>query len=235
MSVIIGGGTTIVSSQFPNGGIVSVNFSFQPTVQRLFELGSFGVYDSFVQSVRTIQLNLYGSRPSGDGGSLPIDVTPSTSCIDANAVNITVNPASCVTTLTPFAEDYFLTSYSYQKDNLGYGQEAWSLTSKPIIDSYSGDIVMLRTGFAEGTINTGDGTMDPIDMGMVIDETGSNDSSGNPIQGETGSVQAGGIGNFDIVRNIIATQVGGSVGNSTAIDGLTGNASISIAMTPVFL
>jgi hypothetical protein len=235
VAVIIGGGTTIVSTQFPNGGVVSVNFNFQPSVQRLYQLGSFAVYDSFVQSVRTIQINLYGSRADGAGGSLPIDVTPSTTCIDANAVNITVNPASCVTTLTPFSEDYFLTSYSYQKENLGYGQESWSLTSKPILPSYSGNIVMLRTGFAEGTINTGPGTMDAPDMGMVIDNTSSNDSTGNPIQGETGSVQAGGIGNFDIQRNIIATQVGGSIGYIPSIDGLTGNASVSIAMTPVFL
>jgi hypothetical protein len=235
MSVIIGGGTTIVSNQFPNGGIVSVNFSYQPTVQRLYELGSFTPYDSFVQSVRTIQINVYGSKPSGDGGSVPLDVTPSTSCIDANAVNITVNPASCVASLLPFAEDYFLTSYSYQKANFAHGQEAWSLTSKPIIESYTGDIVMLRTGFAEGTINVGDGTMDSLDQGIVIDETGSNDSLGSEIQGETGSVQAGGIGNFDIVRNIIATQVGGSVGSSPSIDGRTGNASVSITMTPVFL
>lgn len=77
--------------------------------------------------------------------------------------------------------------------------------------------------------------MDAPDMGMVIDNTSSNDSTGNPIQGETGSVQAGGIGNFDIQRNIIATQVGGSIGYIPSIDGLTGNASVSIAMTPVFL
>jgi len=234
MAVIIGGGTTVVSTQFTSGGIVSVNFSFQPTVERLFQLGSFDVYDSFVQSVRTIQLNLYGSRADGAGGSNPIDVTPSTSCVDANPVNITVNPASCVASLTPFVDDYFLTSYSYQKANLGYGQESWSLTSKPVVPSYNGNIFMLRTGFAEGTIETGDGTMLPLDMGVVVNDASSNDSSNNPIQGETGSVQAGGIGTYSVQRNIIASQVGGSVGYSNSTDGLTGNANIGITVTPVF-
>lgn len=236
MAVIIGGGTTVVSTQFPNNGILSVNFGFQPNVQRLYQLGSFSPYDTFVQSTRTIQLNVYGSRPDGAGGSVALDVTPSTSCVDAGSVSITVNPASCVTTLTPFTEDYFVTSYSYQKDNLGYGQEAWSFTSKPIIPTYGGDIVMLR-GIAEGTIATGDGTMSAAQMGVVIDETASNDSNGANIEGENGGVQAGspGVGNFDIQRYIIATTIGASIGLNTAIDGLTGQASINIPTTPVFL
>jgi hypothetical protein len=140
-----------------------------------------------------------------------------------------------VGTITPFAEDYFLTSYSYQKENLGYGLESWSLTSKPIVPSYGGTIVMLRTGFAEGTISTGDGFMTSTQMGVTVDETGSNDSSGNPIQGESGSVQAGGIGDFQIQRNIVATEVGGSLGFTDAINGLAGTASVSVSMTPVFL
>lgn len=205
-------------------------------MQRLYQLGSFSPYDTFVQSTRTLQLNVYGSRPDGSGGSVALDITPSTSCVDAGTVTVTVNPASCVTSLTPFVEDYFVTSYSYQKDHLGYGQESWSFTSRPVIPSYTGTIVMLR-GIAEGTVATGDGTMSPAQMGVTIDETGSNDSLGAPIQGESGGVQAGspGIGEYNIQRSIIATSVGGSIGLDPTIDGLTGNASVSVQMTPVFL
>jgi hypothetical protein len=236
MSVIIGAGTTVVSTQFPNGGIASVNFGFQPNVQRLWQLGSFTPYDSFVQSTRTIQITVYGSNASGAGGSAPLSVAPSVSCTDADGVTITVNPASCTGSILPFAETYFATSYSYQKENIGYGQESWSFTSRPILSNYNGNIVMLR-GIAEGTIATGDGVMTSSQMGVTVDETGSNDSLGAPIQGENGGVQAGtpGLGNFDIQRFIIATSVGGSMGFHTSIDGLSGNASVTIPMTPVFL
>jgi hypothetical protein len=215
---------------------VSVQFGFNPQVERLYELGSFTPYDSFVQKTRTLTLNVYGKRPDGAGGSNPIDVSPSTSCVDAGTVSITVNPASCVGSLLPFIENYFLTGYSYQKDNLGYGQETWSFTSKAIIPGFTGTIVMLR-GIAEGQIATGDGQMSSTQMGVVVDETASNDSLGANIEGESGSVQAGtpGLGNFDIQRFVIVTEVGGSIGKNSSIDGLTGQANISIPMTPVFI
>lgn len=236
MAVIISAGTTIVSTQFPNGGILSASFGFQPNVQRLYQLGSFDPYDTQVQRTRTLQLNVYGSRPDGAGGSVALDVSPSVSCVDAGTVNITVNPASCVSSLTPFANDYFVTSYGYQKDNIGYGQESWSFTTRPIIDSFTGTIVMLR-GIAEGTVATGDGTMNAADMGVTINESASNDSLGAQIEGENGSIQAGnpGVGSFDIQRHVVVTQVGNSVGKNTTIDGLTGQASINIPMTPVFI
>lgn len=213
-----------------------MQFGFNPQVDRLFELGSFSPYDSFVQKTRTITLNVYGERPDGGGGSNSLDVSPSVSCVDAGTVNITVNPASCVGSLLPFIEDYFVTGYSYQKDNLGYGQESWSFTSKPSIPGFTGTIVMLR-GIAEGQIATGDGQMTSTQMGVTVDETASNDSLGANIEGESGSVQAGspGLGTFDIQRFVIATSVGSSIGKNTSIDGLTGQASIQIPITPVFI
>lgn len=222
------------STQFP-GGIVSVNFGFQPTVNRLWQLGSFTPYDTEVTTTRTLQLGIYGQRSDGSGGSQALDVSASTSCVDANSLAITVNPASCVASLLPFNNDYFITSYSYSKDNLGYGQESWSLTTAPDVPGYTGTITMLR-GIAEGTISTGDGVMTAAQMGVVVDESSSNDSLGNQIEGETGSVTAGspGIGNYEVSRYVIVTQVGASIGKSDDIDGRSGQASIQIPMTPVY-
>lgn len=236
MAVIIGASTTVVSTQFPNGGILSVSFGFQPSVQRLYQLGSFTPYDTSVQRTRSLQLSVYGERADGAGGSVQLDITPSTTCVDTGTINITVNPGSCVGSLIPFIDDYFATSYSYQKENIGYGQESWSFTTRPVIPGYTGTIVMLR-GIAEGTIATGPGVMSAADMGVVIDEIGSNDALGAPIEGDNGSVQAGtpGIGNYDIQRFIIATAVGGSIGKNTSVDGFSGQASVNIPMTPVFL
>lgn len=119
---------------------------------------------------------------------------------------------------------------------MGYGQESWSFTTRPILSNYTGNIVMLR-GIAEGTVSTGPSSMTPEQMGVEVDETASNDASGQPIEGESGSVSAGspGLGNFDYQRYIIATAVGGSMGLNTSIDGFSGTASVSIPMTPVFL
>lgn len=236
MGVIIGSGSTVTSPQFPNGGILSVSFGFNPQVQRLYELGSFSPYDSTVQKTRTIQINVYGKKASGAGGSATMDISPSTTCEDAGAVSITVTPASCLTSLLPFTGTYFLTGYSYQKDQLGYGQESWSFTSKPIISGYTGTIVMLR-GIAEGTISTGAGVMAASEMGVVINEAASNDAYGANIEGESGSVSAGtpGLGNYDIQRYIIATTVGASTGSGALVDGYAGQANIQIPMTPVYV
>jgi len=151
-------------------------------------------------------------------------------------VNIRVSPASCVGSLSDFIADYFLTSYSYSKDNLGTGQETWALTSKPDIPGFGGTIVMLR-GIPEGTIATGAGIMTPAQMGVAIDEIASNDSFGAPIEGDNGSVQAGtpGIGNYDVQRYIIPTAVGGSIGKNSSVDGYSGAASVSIQMNPIYL
>lgn len=203
-------------------------------MERLYQLGSFDPYDTSVTRTRTLNIVAYGSKPDGSGGTQQHDVSASTSCVDAGTINVTVNPASCVGNLLPFANDYFVNSYSYQKDNLGYGQETWGMTTKPILSSFTGTITMLR-GPAEGTIATGDGVMTAAQMGVVVNESASNDTNGE-ITGESGSVQAGspGIGNYEEQRYVIATTIGGSVGRSSVVDGLTGNASLSIALTPVY-
>jgi len=233
LAVIIGSASTVVSPQFPNGGIVSVQFGFNPQIERLYQLGSFAPYDTTVTRTRTISLTVYGKRADGSGGSLPFNVSPSISCVDTSTVNITVNPASCVSSLLPFAGNYFLNSYGYTKSATGFGQESWSFTSKPDITGYTGTIVMLG-GIPEGTISTGPGVMSSTQMGVTVDAAASNDSLGNQIEGETGSVSGGtpGLGNFDIQRHVIVTSVGNSEGK---LDGLTGSASITIPLTPVYL
>jgi hypothetical protein len=238
MAVIIGAGSTVFSAQFPNGGIVSFQLGFNPQVDRLYEIGSFDPYDTSVTRTQTLSVTAYGKRATGQGGTAIHLLTPSIDCVDTGAINIEVNPASCVPSLRPFIGDFFLNNYSYSKDNLGYGQETWSFTAKPTITGFSGNIVMLR-GIAEGTVKTGPGTMPFSLTGCEIDEVTipnpSNDELDVPIESESGSVSAGAIGNYDIQRFIIPTQVGGSQGRGTTVDGLDGETSITIPLTPVYL
>lgn len=212
-----------------------MQFGFNPQVQRLWQLGSWTPYDSFVTKTKTLTVNVYGSRPDTTGGSISVSVSPSTSCVDADNIVIGVQPASC-STVSDISGNFYLTGYSYQKENLGYGQETWSFTSKPLLDSYSGTIVMLR-GIAEGQIATGGGVMTASQMGVEVNDVASNDAYGAAIEGESGSVSAGtpGLGEYSVERYIVASAVGASIGRSAAVDGALGRASVQIPITPIYL
>jgi len=235
MAVIIGGGTYVsIPSLFPDGGYVSINFGVDPQMNRLWQLGSYVPYDTYTQSQRSFSLVAYGKKPDGSGGSNQISVEPSVSCSSPSPTTISVTPASCGYSIAPFSGDYFPTSYSYSKDNFGFGQESWAFTTEPIMDvPYTGTILFIR-GIATGQVQTGAGMLDPVDQGILYDTSASQDSNGNWIDGESGSVAAGfpGIGTYTIQREYVVTYIGGSVGKA---DGFQGNASVTIPMQTVYV
>lgn len=239
MAVVIGSSTIVSTTLFPDGGIVSVNFGYRASLNRLWELGSWDPYDSYVQYQRELSITSYGRKADGSGGSQVFPLPPSTTCADASYVNIAVTPGACGVTITPFQEDFFPSSYSYSKNRFDWGQESWSFASKPVIDQYTGTIYLLR-GISTGQINTNSvsqgltGQMDPVDMGVVINDTASRDSQGNYIEGYSASVSAGfpGIGEYSLQREIVVDSVGGSIGQD---DGKLGQCSVTIPMNPVYL
>lgn len=237
MVVIIGAGSSVSTSLLTNGtGVISVNIGFQANVERLYQLGSFSPYDSSVTRQRTLSMNVYGKKPSGSGGTQVQVLTPSTTCADAGTIQITFNPSSCAGAISGFTDDFFVTSYSYSKENIGYGQESWSFTTKTILPSYTGTIYMLR-GISTGTYATGTDVMTQAQMGFIIDDAASRDSFGNYIESESGSVSAGfpGIGNYEISREVVVYSVGGSDGKNSSIDGKRGQASASIPVQPIYV
>ena len=232
MAVIIGFGTTISTSLFPDGGIVSINFGLNADVNRLWELGSFAPYDTLSTEHRVMSISAYGKDSSDQGGSNPVTLTPSTSCADTGTISITVTPAFCGDAIAPFQDDFYVTGYSYSKDEVhGYGTESWTLRSRTIMPDYTGNIVMLR-GISTGQIMTGQGVLEPYQMGVVIDESASKNALGQWIEAESGSVTAGfpGIGNYDITREVVFTQVGGSYSKA---DGYRGNVNVTIPVEEV--
>ena len=87
MVVIIGAGT-IVTSNLISGGIVSVSFSLSPSVERLFQLGSFDAFDTNITTQESASISNYG------GASTPVTLAPSTACVDSTAkMDITITPA----------------------------------------------------------------------------------------------------------------------------------------------
>jgi len=236
VAVIIGGGTTITTDFLSDGdGVTSVSFDFTASVERLWQLGSFSPYITTVTQQRNVSVNVYGIKPDGGGGTNALLMAPSTSCADATSVSIELNATLCQGGGSEsFQDDFFVTSYSYSKDFTSYGTESWSFVNKPSIDTYTGTIYMLR-GMPTGKIlSQGDGILTNGEMGMLVDEGNSQDSSGNNIESEAGSVSAGfpGIGNFDVSREVVVYSVGASTGYRP---GYKGNASCSVPVQPIYL
>jgi len=232
-AVIIGAGTTVTTTLFSNGGITSVNFGFSPQINRLWQLGSWSPYDTYNIQQRNLSITGYGTKPDGQGGSQVFQLTPSTSCADASTIAVTVNPGACGVALNPFYDDFFPSSYSYTKDNFAFGTETWSFISKPVIEGYTGTIYFIR-GISTGQISVGAGIMTAADMGVVVNDSSSKDSSGNYIEGTSGSVSAGfpGIGEYSTQREVVVSSVGGSKGRD---DGNRGNVNITIPNQQIYV
>jgi len=226
MTVIIGAGTT-VTSDIISGGFVSVSFSLSPNVERLFQLGSFDAFDINITEQESVSISNYG------GASTPVALAPSTACVDSTAkMAVVITPAPCTGAATAIdrtgADSLFITSFSYSKDFQGFGQESWSLQSKPIITGFTGSQVFIQ-GFAEGNHLTGSDIVS--DDGIVL--TGSVAATTEDATGRSLSVSAGspGIGQDDTQVFGKITQIGGAVGKE---DGKRGTSSANVPHQIVF-
>jgi len=220
MAVIIGAGTT-VTSNIISGGFASVSFSTSPSVERLFQLGSFDAFDLNITEQESISLTNYG------GASTPVALAPSVACTDSDAkMAVTITPAPCTGSATPItrigADSLFINSFSYSKDFQSYGQESWSLQGKPIITGFTGNQVFIQ-GFSEGNHLVGSDTVS--NDGIVL--TGSVVATTYDAEGRNLSVSAGspGLGTDDTQRFGKITSIGGGVGKE---DGKKGNASATV-------
>ncbi len=228
MVVIIGAGTNVTSDKI-SSGLVSVSFTLSPQVERLFQLGSFNAFDTNITTQESASINSYG------GASTPVTLTPSTDCTDSSAkMDITITPAPCSGSVDPITRTgsnaMFITGFSYSKDFQGYGQESWSLTGKPIIEGFAGNIAYIQ-GFSEGNRLTGSDIVSNDGVVLVDSTTGSSgqvDATGRSINVSAGSP---GIGNDDDQDFGRATQIGGAVGKE---DGKRGTSSASIPHQLIF-
>lgn len=226
MVVIIGAGTTVTSSIITSG-FVSVSFSVSPTVERLFELGSFDPFDINVQTQESISITNFG------GASTPLTLTPSTSCDDSTArMDVTITPAPCTGSTTPIvrtgADALFINSFSYSKDFQSFGQESWSLQGKPLLVGFTGSTAFIQ-GFAEGNQLVGADIVS--DDGVALTSStgvGSFDATARNLQVSAGSP---GLGQDDTQEFGKVTAIGGGVGKE---DGKRGTASANVPHQLVF-
>lgn len=226
MTVIIGAGTTVTSNLITSG-FVSVSFSVSPSVERLFQLGSFDPFDVNIQTQESISISNFG------GTSSKVALAPSTSCTDSTArMDVTITPAPCTGSTTPIVrtgvDALFINSFSYSKDFQGFGQESWSLQGKPILIGFTGSTVFIQ-GFSEG--NQLLGTDIVSDDGVALTSStgaGTEDATARNLSVSAGSP---GIGQDDDQAFGKVTSIGGGVGKE---DGKRGTASATVPHTLVF-
>lgn len=208
----------ISQSSFVTGlggrGIISVNLSLSPQIQRLFDLGFTTPFDTNIIEQQSLSISRYGPGPT-------YSTAASSTCEDANSINITIAANACGSFAgINFNDDFFVTGYSYSKDIQSFGQESWSMITRPK-PSTGADFLMIR-GIAEGqtTIpNTAAKTTGiSLSSGLVTGQE-INVSAGNP-----------GIGNVDDIQFGVVTQVGGGTGK---FDGYIGNGSVNIPYSPI--
>lgn len=195
-------------------GIVSVNLSLSPQIQRLFDLGYTDPFDTNTIEQHSLSVVRYAPGPTHS-------VAASTLCQDANSltINITANACGAGNDFN-VSYDFFVNSYSYSKDVQAFGQETWGMITRPI-PSTGADFLMIR-GIAEGQTT-------PDSSGGQT--TGINISSGL-ITGKEISVTAGnpGLGQANDVTFGVVDQIGGGTGK---YDGYTGNGNVTIPYTPI--
>lgn len=202
MGIVIGAGTT---AEFSGACIVSASWSVSQNTQRLYCLGSWTPDNSIDRPTQTLNFTVYSPGPT-------YTTAPTTECTDANMISASISPAACGGSAGDLSGDWFVTSYSFSKDDaILPGQESWSM--QQWIGTTPPDYVIRGTAEGSGT------------------ETAGIEFEGDTTEGSSGSVSAGGIGRADTVTIGVVSSVGGG----SDVEGETGTGSVSIPYTPLYL
>ena len=212
MAVVIGAATQV---SFNGSCVISAQWGYNPNVQRLYCIGEWTPSEerTFYRPTETLNLTIYAPGPS-------YDTTPTETCADANSIYASISPAACGETFIALTGAWLVSSYSYSKDDATLpGQESWSMTRwKNINSTPTGNFVeptYVMRGISEGQSTDNAGI---IFTGTTVDTT-------------TGNVSAGGFGRADTLSVGVVTSVGG--GSSAAGD--TGQGSVSMPYTPLYI
>ena len=224
MGVVIGAGTTIQGS-LAGQCVISVNWACNPNVQRLYCLGSFSPAFQYARPTQTMSMVIYSP------GSYTYDTTASDDCNLGNFMSAGVTPAGCGENVIGVSlhSDWVVNSYGYSKDDPNLpGQETWGIQRWPS----SGD----------ADCDVGGSVADPpthivrgISEGQAAKESDNSDPgisfTGTLSYSVTGNVSAGGVGRADRLTYGVVTSIGGSASTT----GLTGQGSVSVPYTPLWV
>jgi len=211
MGIVIGAATLV---DFGGACVVSAQWGVNPNTQRLYCLGEWSPRDDFIfeKPTETMSLTIYS--PSG----VTYATEPTTDCVDANTVTASVTSLSTQCPTGPdFTGDWFVNSYSYSKDDAVMpAQETWGLI-RWVAGTHSTPIPTVLRGIAEGQASDEDLT------GITF--------TGDTVTSQTGNVTAGGFGKaYDMEIGVVV-----QVGNGLSTAGETGQGSVNIPYTPLWL
>lgn len=190
-------------------GIISVQITAVPQIQRLAVLGSTLPFAEVRNQQNQVSIVRYGGGPT-------YNTLPSNSCQDSNTILFKFTPVGCnseiVSKLT-LNDNFFVSSYQFNKEINRVGQESWGLFDKPVVVFSSGnqfgseEKVVVR-GIADGRTTT------EVNTGVVLNST-------LQSEGISASITAGnpGIGNANKLLIGVATQIGGSDNTNSSEDG----------------
>lgn len=210
MAIVIGAATT---ASFMGACVISANWSYNPNAQRLYCLGSWTPFNTFFRPTESLSMSIYAPGST-------YDTAPTLSCADAGSVSASVAPAACGDSFSSVSGDWLVTSYNYSKENAAMpGTESWSLQKWKNVAAPSGGTSVEPTYVMRG-ITEGQGT---TNAGITF--------AGSTTTITTGSVSAGGFGNaFTVLTGVVA-----SVGGGESAGGQTGQGSVSIPYTPLYI
>ena len=213
-SVIIGFGTT-VGGIFNKACNTNVSWGYSPNVQRVYKLGS--VTECFIieKPTETVSVTVY----EGTGGPTSLNVSASTDCDDIAQHSVIVDPAACGDAVEGISGIWYLTSYSYSKNDPNIiGQESYSFQRWAVSDTTAlPDYVIQAAAEAQASEVTG--------CGITFT------NPGGLQEGKTGSVAAGSTGQASTTHYGVASQVG----SPTLAAGEVGTGSASMPVTPLWV
>ena len=192
---------------------ISASWNMSANTQRLYCLsGNFEPTHTINKATQSANLTCYAPSSS-------VTVSPSTACDTHDAVctvGVTISPGSCAGGgVNGLSGNFMPTSYSYNKEDTTLpGQESWSL-QKFVGDNIPSNVIR---GIAEGSAT------DESVCGVTF--------MGDTTDGYSGNISAGGaVGRADTMKVGTVSAVGGGQGTSSE----TGQASVSIPYTPLWL
>jgi len=214
MPFIISAGTVVTGF---GAGIQSINFTLNPQIQRLYQLGTPVPYDKNLITQASLSITRYAP-------GTPQNVEASIDCVEPDPLVLSIFASNCAGGVVDLTDEFFITSYSYQKEIQGWGLETYSLINRPtVIGGGDGVETRMIRGVAEGQTTTDGGA----DTGVVF-------LPSPTVNGQTVEVTAGspGIGRANSMEFGEVQVVGGGTSKS---DGRDGNASVSIPYTPIYI
>ncbi len=210
-SIIIGAATQI--SFAGSNCAISAQWGFNPNAQRLYCIGEWSPHSTYYRPTETLNVTIYAPGPT-------YSTAPSTSCNNANTITASVAPIGCGSSVEGVSGAWYVTSYSYSKQEKGQpGQESWSLTKWV----EGNDSNAIAPTYVIRNIAEGQTTNESV-TGIVFTDI-------DNLEGSTGSVSANAMGTAETTTFGVVSQVGG--GSSAAGD--IGQGSANIPYNPLYI